>query len=611
MKRQATEDISDLDLENLELDDALIHDADGCGSQVPHEAAVVSNRWQITGDNLPSNPNTLSTSFDQKLLSVRLPEDCFRFECQVGPIQSNIRPKSLEYENPLYKGNLVVWGDLGIARPLLKAIDQVLKFTAPTNIQREVIPVAISGKDIMATAATGSGKTAAFLLPIIERILVSPNVSQRRKDTVTGKITGGRAVTRALVLLPTRELAIQCWSMLRALCTFVPVTSSLVVGGFDGREQKLTVTRSPDIIVATPGRLLDHILNTQGVHFDHIDMLVLDEADRLLELGFRDSISEIMRALPKKTVSTGPSKKTPRGQCQTLLFSATLSGGVKELASIVLRDAVMVRMSDPTKVVNTLTQEFVKIPRLDVREAAFFSVIESTVEKSKDGISGRVIVFFNEKRQSHRIANIARVFGLPVAELNGNMNQAERMTAIADFQAGTKKYLFATDVAARGLDLPMVELVINFDLPPSIDSEIRYIHRVGRTARGGSTGRSISLYTPDEYAVVKRIIKRNISKEQRDRVFDRRISSSLCASWSSRIKSIETVIKQIDKEEKVEHEIFTSSRKITRLENMHKFESDISLRPRKQWLNNKGQDNGTQKFQHKKRRFNGESRKLS
>lgn len=592
MKRQATDDLSELDLDTLELME-FVEKNDSSEAEVP--GSVVSgtpaNAWQMTGELVPANPNTVSTSFEHKMSNVNLPDGLFRFACNSSRhvVSANIITESSV--NPLYKGNTLVWGDLGISRPVLKAIEQVLKFPAPTEIQKEVIPLAVSGRDVMATAATGSGKTAAFLLPIIERILVSPNVSQRRKESASGRITGGRAVTRAIVLLPTRELAIQCWSMLKALCTFVPITSALVVGGFDGRDQKLTVTRCPDVIVATPGRILDHILNTQGVHLEHVDMVVLDEADRLLELGFRDAISEIMRAIPKKTISTNSQKKTPRGQCQTLLFSATLSGGVKDLASIVLRDAASIKVSDPTKVVNTLVQEFVKIPREAQREASFFAIIESLLESeesSKELARGRVIVFFNEKKESHRVANMARIFGLPVAELNGNMNQAERMAAIAGFQAGTKRYLFATDVASRGLDLPMVQLVINFDLPPSIDSETRYIHRVGRTARGGNAGRAISLYTGEEYAVVKRIIKKNISKEQREKVFERRISATLCASWTSRVLSIQDSLRQIEKEEQLEYEIFASSKKINRLENIHKYGADISKRPQKVWIKNKG-----------------------
>ena len=590
MKRRATDDLSDLDLDLLDFEDSTLSENTERGVLSDSQSVPSTNTWQMTGELLPPNPNTISTSFEDKLLKVQLPVDLFQFERKNTTLSASQDVVPVASINPLYKGSALVWGDLGISRPILKAIEQVLKFSSPTEIQKEVIPLAVSGRDVMATAATGSGKSAAFLLPIIERILISPNVTQRRKDVTSGRITGGRAITRAIVLLPTRELAIQCWSMLKALCTFVPVTSALVVGGFDSREQKLSVTRSPDVIVATPGRILDHILNSQGVHLEHVDMVVLDEADRLLELGFRDAISEIMRSIPKKTILTNPMKKTPRGQCQTLLFSATLSAGVKDLANIVLRDAVSIKISDPTKVVNTLVQEFVKIPRQDQREAAFFSIIESFVEKDELSLQsgqGRVVVFFNEKKQSHRVANMARIFGLPISELNGNMNQAERMMAIADFQAGRKRYLFATDVASRGLDLPLVELVINFDLPPSIDSETRYIHRVGRTARGGNGGRSISLYTGEEYTVVKRIIKKNISKEQRDKVFERRVSGNLCATWVARISSIQECLRQIDREEQCENEIFASSKKINRIENMRKYDADISARPQKTWIKNK------------------------
>ena len=605
MKRRATDDLLDLDLDQLEFQDSnefLKSNSDLITQSLDGSAC---NEWQISGKLLPTNPNTVSTSFEEKLSGISVPENLFRFTPQPVSMNSFGTKSDTSPENPLYKGSGLVWGDLGISRPVLKAIDNILKFASPTEIQKEVVPLAITGRDIMATAATGSGKTAAFLLPIMERILTSPHVSQRRKDSSDGRISGGRAVTRAIILLPTRELAIQCWSMLKALCTFVPITSALVVGGFDSRDQKVNVTRCPDIIVATPGRILDHILNTQGIHLEHVDMVVLDEADRLLELGFRDAISEIMRAIPKKSISNNSSKKSPRGQCQTLLFSATLSGAVKDLAAFILRDAALVRVSDPTKVVDTLTQEFVKIPRPDLREASFFSTIESIAETASpksDSTIGRVIVFFNEKKQSHRIANAARVFGLPVAELNGNMNQAERMAAIADFQAGTRRYLFATDVASRGLDLPMVELVINFDLPPSIDSETRYIHRVGRTARGGNCGRSISLYSADEYSVVKRIIKKNISKDQRDKVFERRIPADLCAAWVQRMHGIEGILKRIDKEEQFEQEVFISSKKINRMENMNKYGCDIANRPQKIWLKkNTDPGHATKKHRNSKR----------
>jgi len=469
---------------------------------------------------------------------------------------------------------------------VLNAISKVLKFPAPTTVQRDVIPVAIAGKDILAAAATGSGKTAAFLLPLIERILVSPGVCSRRKDATSGKITGGRATTRAIILLPTRELAVQCWAMFNTLTTFVPVTASLVVGGFDSKDQRTDLSRNPDIVVATPGRLLDHLLNSQGVHLDQVDMVVLDEADRLLDLGFKDSIAEILKAIPKKTLSLKKGKSSSSGQCQTMLFSATLTAGVKELASFVLSDAVTARIADPSRVVSHLIQEFVKIGKEEMREAAFFSLLESAVHTSdlNTRCKGRVIVFFKEKREAHRIATLAEIFGLRVAELNGNMNQAERTASMAEFQSGRKRYLFATDLASRGLDLPNVELVINFNLPAPIDAETRYIHRVGRTARMGRSGKAITIFTGEEYPVVKRIVKKSLGREERDRIFERKISFELCRAWDIRIEKVKSILKKVEQEERVEMEIYTSSKKISKAKNMSMHATKIMQRPQKQWI---------------------------
>ena len=583
-------DESDFDIEDIQLD-GLSEDQEivtGC----PSELTGDNSSWQLRHEDIPSNPNQLSTSLASKLSKHSSLAD-FKFADDESNIIDTVQVKD-QTANPLVNSVGISWGDLGLSRPLLKSVSQILKFPHPTNIQCNVIPPGISGKDILATAATGSGKTAAFLLPIIERILLSPNVVSRRKDKDSGKITGGRPATRAVVLLPTRELAVQCWSMLKALTTFVPITSSLVVGGFDSKDQKVDLSKSPDVIVATPGRLLDHILNTQGVHLDTVDMVVLDEADRLLEMGFKESITEILKAIPKKTLALKKGKSNmARGQCQTLLFSATLSAGVKELAAFILSDAVTARITDPTRVVSSLFQEFVKLGREDVRECAFFSLLESVVhtKSERDRCKGRVIVFFREKKEAHRAALIAQIFGLSVAELNGNMNQVERMASMADFQSGRKRYLFATDIAGRGLDLPNIELVINYRLPFELDAEVRYIHRVGRTARMGRTGRSITLYTAEEYPVVKRIIKQSVDRNDRERIFERKISVDLSLIWAQRIQSVQKILKEIENEEKLEQEIYVSSKKIAKVENLSKHKDKIRQRPQKVWINEEGKRN--------------------
>ena len=555
-----------------------------------------NSSWQLSHEQVPKNPNTMATSLVEKIGKhiQSKKESTFRFisdDADDTPVPTTTAAE--QTSNPLAVPSSTSWGDLGLSRPILKAISQVLKFPYPTTIQRDVIPRAISGKDILATAATGSGKSAAFLLPIIERVLVSPNVLSRRKDKESNRVTGGRGVTRAVVLLPTRELAVQCWSMLKALITYVPITSSLGVGGFDSKHQKVDLSKSPDIIVATPGRLLDHVLNSQGVHLDNVDMVVLDEADRLLEMGFKDAITEILKAIPKKTLALKKGKgQLAKGQCQTMLFSATLSAGVKDLASFVLSDAVTARITDPTRVVSSLVQEFVKIGKEEVRESAFFSLLESAVHTTDptERCKGRTIVFFKEKREAHRTAMIAQVFGLNVAELNGNMNQAERIAAMADFQSGAKRYLFATDLASRGLDLANVELVINYNLPPAMDAEVRYIHRVGRTARMGRSGRSITLFTAEEYPVVKRIVKKSVEREERDKIFERKISVELSEVWAQRIASIRKLMRKVEDEEKLENEIFMSAKKISKAENLANHKKAISQRPQKIWIKEEGKE---------------------
>jgi ATP-dependent RNA helicase DDX27 len=591
LKRPAITEEADFEIDGLDLDSAEEIDNSDHGFGKDRHSTKGENSWQLSHERLPKNFNVTATTIENKLEHISLPSGSFRF---ASDIDDHIAPEKESGSgalNPLYSTNATSWGDLGLSRPILKAISKILKFPQPTNIQREVIPVGISGKDVLASAATGSGKTAAFLLPIIERVIVSPNVANRRKDRESGRVSGGRAVTRAVVLLPTRELAVQCWSMLKALLTFVPITSALVVGGFDAREQKSDLTKAPDIIIATPGRLLDHILNSQGVHLDQVDMVVLDEADRLLELGFKDAITEILKSIPKKTlthVGSNSKKNASKGQCQTLLFSATLTAGVKDLAAYVLSSAVTAKISDPTKVVSSLTQEFIKIGKEALRECAFFSLLESTVQTcdKSNRCLGRVIVFFKEKKEAHRVATIAQVFGLKVSELNGNMSQVERMSAMADFQSGKKRYLFATDLASRGLDLPDVSLVINFNLPQAMDAETRYIHRVGRSARAGKSGRAITFYTPEEYPLVKRILKKSVDKDRREAVFERRIPPSLSVEWEDRIRSVQKILKEIGKEEAAEQEIFESSKKIERIENMHRFKDEIQSRPQKIWYKN-------------------------
>lgn len=310
-------------------------------------------------------------------------------------------------------------------------------------MQRDVLPVALRGSDCLITAATGSGKTAAFLLPILERLLQSPGVRQRRQGP-RGQITGGRAATKALILVPTRELAVQCHAMLQSLAQFTMITHVLVTGGFQSKDQVSSLKNQPDVVVATPGRILDHLLNAQSVHMDLLEIVVFDEADRLLELGFREECLSVLKHCSRSR--------------QTMLLSATFTKAVKDLATDTLKAPVRISVGEANTLVATLTQEFVKLADESVREATLFALLKKTYTKS-------TIIFINTKKQAHRIAILCALNNLKVAEIHGNLKQSQRIEAISAFQKGEVPFLLATDVAARGLDLPSVDTVINYELP--------------------------------------------------------------------------------------------------------------------------------------------------
>ncbi|CAD7972847.1 unnamed protein product [Amoebophrya sp. A25] len=388
--------------------------------------------------------------------------------------------------------NTTFFGDLELSRPVLRALTE-MDFTEATAIQRDCIPPAIRGHDLLATAETGSGKTAAFLLPILERISRSPHVAGRKRIKLANggyKVQTSVIATKALILLPTRELATQCFSMLQKMSKYCLVTSSLVAGGFSAQEQATALKQQPDVLICTPGRILDHLLNTQSVHLEMLEIVVFDEADRLLEMGFRDECKEVLR-------------RCSHGR-QTLLFSATWNRDVQDLASIALRKPMRIEADRVNQVARMLKQEFVAIPEAYLREAALLHLCRTIYQQG-------VIVFFQTKRQCHRMAIIFGLFGLKFAELHGNMSQTDRCDSVNKFQRQNCQFLLATDLAARGLDLKNVQCVINFEVP---SEDARYIHRVGRTARMGTTGQSVTLHCgPDEYKRVKKLAKL-CSKEQ-------------------------------------------------------------------------------------------------
>ncbi|KNZ75515.1 ATP-dependent rRNA helicase RRP3 [Termitomyces sp. J132] len=348
---------------------------------------------------------------------------------------------------------------LGLINPLLQALNQV-GYKAPTDIQLEALPHALEGRDIIGVASTGSGKTAAFALPILQKLWDEPK----------GLF--------ACVLAPTRELAYQISQQFESLGSAMGVRCAVIVGGMDLPAQAIALAKRPHIVVATPGRLIDHLENTKGFSLRSIKFLVLDEADRLLDMDFGPIIDKILKLIPRERT--------------TYLFSATMTSKVAKLQRASLSNPVRVEVNSKYQTVSTLLQYYLLMPLKD-KDAYLVYLANSLAQNS-------MMIFTRTVHDAQRLSIILRTLGFPAVPLHGQLSQSQRLGALSKFKSGGRKVLVATDVAS--LDIPSVDIVINFDIPTHSKD---YIHRVGRTARAGRAGKSITLVTQYDVELIQRI----------------------------------------------------------------------------------------------------------
>ena len=353
-----------------------------------------------------------------------------------------------------------------------RILDHIIKsgISTPTPIQHKAIPPAINGQDVIGIAQTGTGKTLAFGVPMIQQLI--------------GK------ETRGLILLPTRELALQVDETITKIGRAVGITSAILIGGANMRQQVAAIRRNPNIIIATPGRLIDHL--QQGtIRLDKVSILVFDEADRMLDMGFQPQIKKVLETVPKER--------------QTMLFSATLSNDIAQIATKHMRTPISIEVAPQGTTAEKVTQEFFIVHREQK-----LPLLESLLVKH----TGSTLVFARTKHGAKKVMEAVRAMGHKAAEIHGNRSLSQRREALDGFKSGRYRVLIATDIASRGIDVKGLELVVNFDLP--MDSS-DYVHRIGRTGRAGAEGHAISFAMPSERGGmrdIERLIRKTVPVSQ-------------------------------------------------------------------------------------------------
>ncbi|OWP47991.1 DEAD/DEAH box helicase [Pseudomonas nitroreducens] len=373
----------------------------------------------------------------------------------------------------------MTFANLGLIDPLLRALDG-LGYQNPTAVQAQAIPAVLKGRDLLAAAQTGTGKTAGFALPLLQKLL------QEGPQVAANSI-------RALVLVPTRELAEQVHESFRAYGQHVPLRTAVAYGGVSINPQMMKLRKGVDVLVATPGRLLD-LYRQNALKFTQLQVLVLDEADRMLDLGFARELDEVFAALPRRR--------------QTLLFSATFSDAIRQMARTLLRDPLTIDVAPRNTAAKTVKQHLVTVDKK--RKAELF------LHLLREQGWRQALVFAKTRKGVDELVGVLQEQGIRADSIHGDKPQPARLRALARFKAGEVDFLIATDVAARGLDIEEMPLVVNFDLPIVPED---YVHRIGRTGRAGASGQAISLVCADEVqqlAAIETLIGQTLQRQEED-----------------------------------------------------------------------------------------------
>ena len=396
-----------------------------------------------------------------KTIRTRSPSNAYRF-AEANPIRSFLYlPKGERYISRLR--NIMNFSELGLAPAQVRACES-LGYKIPTPIQRQAIPTILTGRDVIGSAETGTGKTAAFLLPVIQRLSESL-----------------RPGLRVLVLAPTRELALQIHENYAALNQVKTNRSVIAIGGANIRPQLADLRRGPAVLIATPGRLLD-LIERGAVRLSTIEVLVLDEADRMLDMGFLPAIRRVLSLLPVKR--------------QTLLFSATMSSSIEQLARATTKNPELVEVSTRGRAATLVEQVAYKVPA-ESKMALLLELLEKEPERFE-----RVLIFTRTRRGAERLSHVLQARDHRVKRIHADRSQSQREEALRAFSEGRARVLVATDIAARGLDIDAVSHVINYDVPAAPED---YVHRVGRTGRAGSRGQAISMVAPADEVSLRAI----------------------------------------------------------------------------------------------------------